>query len=452
MSALLDDSALYADIARNLLNGACFCSNFKPQPFTPPVFPVLVAISMVLFGGLFIKALLAGVSFFGIIVSYHFILKISNNRRIALLSSALFFLTPLVIYNALLPLIDILFAGLVILSMLAYVVFLEKGDFKTLILLAGIVAITVMTKMVGYLLIFIFVVHFILYRKEHKIGFRKLVILLALIALFLTPWTLWRSSIGLNELNVGNLLLFDSGYGHISVKIESFYPSGEPMNDIPLSLNVNVPPQIVNIARIAVTLLVYVTPLITLYFLYSLVKYKTHFKSRFDSLLLIWIFAFLLYFAFGFFYFGARYLIPAVLPMAYFFSRFLLSKKVEKKKLILISLIAIQLISIIGITYYDSQTRWTRYQTDVFMQTGRWLKDNSDPNATILSPELNTAMAYYSQREIVNFNETIPDFIVRSNFSAVIDIQSFEKEMGAKFYLLKSFSDAKYYADIYKRQ
>jgi phosphoribosylformylglycinamidine cyclo-ligase len=32
MSALLDDSALYADIARGLLNSACFCSNFKPQP------------------------------------------------------------------------------------------------------------------------------------------------------------------------------------------------------------------------------------------------------------------------------------------------------------------------------------------------------------------------------------------------------------------------------------
>jgi 4-amino-4-deoxy-L-arabinose transferase-like glycosyltransferase len=451
MSALIDDSALYADIGKNLLNNMCFCSNYELQPFTPPVFPVLVAISMALFGAFFIKALLVGISFFGIIVSYHFIMKISDNKKIALLSSVLFFLTPLVIYNSMLPLIDVLFAALIILSMLAYVTFLENKEFKTLVLLAGLVALTIMTKMVGYLLIFIFVVHFILERKKHKIAFRKLIILLVFIALFLTPWTLWRWSLGLNEVNVGNLLLFDSGYGHISLKIESFYSSGEPMNYVPLSLDINVPPQIVNVARIAVTLFVYVTPLITIYFLYSLTKFRKQFKGRFDSLLLIWIFAFLAYHAFGFFYFGARYLIPAVLPMVYFFSRFLCSKKIEKNKFILISLIAIQLLSVVGITYYDSQFRWTKYQTDIFMQSGEWLRDNTEPGAKILSPGLGTALAYYSERKIVDFNETIPDYIVKSNFSTSIDIESYERETNTKFYLLKSFSDDKYYAEVYKR-
>lgn len=449
--SLLYDSALYADIAKNVIGNFCYCSNFMMRPSTPPVFPLVVAGSMLLFGGLFIKALLALIAFFGIIASYHFILKISNSRRVALLSSVLFFLTPLVIYNSMLLLMDILFAIFIILSIWSYIRFLEKKDRKTLLILAGIAAITIMTKMVGYLLMPIFVIHFIFNKRRHKIDFSKLLILLILIAAFLLPWTLWRSSIGLNEINVGNLLISGGGYGHISLRIESFYSSGEPMNVNPIAFDVNIPPQIVNVARILASLFVYATPIISLYFAYCLTKTKKRFKGRYDSLLLIWIFTFLAFFAFGFFYFGSRYLIPMVLPMIFFFSRFL-DSKIGKDKAIAALIIVIQLFSVLAITYFDSQWVWSKSQTEIFAQSGEWLKNNTEPNARILSlgaPE--GALVYYGERRVIGLNETIPDYIVKSNFTQSSDVDSYEKQTGAGFHMVKSFSDGKYYAEIYKK-
>lgn len=448
---LLYDSALYADIAKNLIKSLCFCSNLELRVNTPPIFPLLAAVSMILTGSLFIKVLLAVISFFGILASYHFILKISNSRRIAMLSAVLFFLTPLVIYNSMLLLMDLIFTITVILSLWTYIRFLEKKDKKSLLLVALIASIAVMTKLVGYLLIPIFVIHFILDRKRHKTGFGNLLILLVLIAAFLLPWTLWRSSIGLNELRVGDMLISGEGYGHISLAIESFYPSGELMNVNPIALDINVPVQIVNITRILLSLFVYVTPIIILYFAYCLAKLRKRFKGRYDLLLLIWIFSFLLFFAFGFIYFGSRYLIPVVLPIIFFFARFL-DSKTEKNKLLTALILAIQLCSILAITYFDSRLVWSKSQTDIFSQSGEWLKANSEPNATILSlgaPD--GALMYYGERKVTGLNETVPDYLVKSNFTESIDVVSYEKQTGTGFYLVKSFSDGNYFAEIYKR-
>jgi hypothetical protein len=202
-----------------------------------------------------------------------------------------------------------------------------------------------------------------------------------------------------------------------------------------------------------------VTPLISLYFLYYLSKSRKRgkqLKGKYDSLLIIWIFAFLAFFTFGFFYFGSRYLIPIVLPFVFFFARFL-NSKIDKNKLMAISIIGLQIFSVAGITYVDSRFIWDKSQTEIFAQTGEWLKDNTAKNITVMSlgaPE--GALVYYGERKMISFNESdyniVPDYIVTSNFTQSIGIVEYENMAGTKFGLVKSFSDRMYYSEIYKKE
>jgi 4-amino-4-deoxy-L-arabinose transferase-like glycosyltransferase len=446
---LLYDSALYVDIGKNLLGSLCFCSNFEPAPTTAPVLPVLIALSMLAFGSLFIKALLAGIAFFGVLASYHFVLRISNMRT-AQISSILLFLTPLFISNSMLLLQDLLFAALIILSMSAYLDFLERKKPRNTIILALMTSLAVMTKMFGYVLIPIFLVHFLLARKRHKIPFRSLALMLLLVAAFLAPWSVWRYSLGLNEANVGDLYFFGGNYGHVLLRIESFYGSGEPMNANPIAVDFNVPFQAVSIARMLASILIYISPVVSLYFAFKLVKYKKSFRGRYDSLLLIWLFAFLAFFVFGFFYFGSRYLMAAALPMIIFFARFI-DANLSRKRLLVMAILAVHLLSVAAITYMDFQLVRSKSQTGIFAESGVWLRDNTDPGSNILAFGAPLgAIAYYSERKVVGM-DTLPDYVIASDFEGPKDIAAYQKEKNITLEKIKEFSDRRYYAEIYRR-
>jgi len=450
-AALLYDSALYADIGKNLISSLCFCSNFEAAPSTAPILPILIAFSMQVFGSIFIKALLAGIAFFGILISYHFVLRISNMRT-ALLSTTLLFLSPLFIYNSMLLLQDLLFAALTILSMWAYVNFLEKKRTRSIVIVALTTALAIMTKLFGYILIPVFIAHFLLERKRHKISFKSLALMLLLTVVFLAPWNVWRYSLGLNEATVGDIYLFGGNYGHVLLRIESFYGSGEPVNTNPLVLDTNVPFQAVNLVRLLTSIFIYLAPVIPLYFAYKLTKHKKGFKGKYDSLLLIWLSAFLAFFVLGFYYFGSRYLMAAALPMVYFFARFA-DSSLGKKKLIALTIIAVHLISMAAITYADSQFIWTKSQIGIFEEAGTWLKENTYPDSTILllgAPQ--GAMLYYSERRVIwTTSDILPDYVVLSDFEGPKDISSYQKETHIALEKIKEFSDGKYYAQIYRR-
>jgi 4-amino-4-deoxy-L-arabinose transferase-like glycosyltransferase len=448
---LLYDSALYAGIAKSLLREGCYCFNFQPQPIVPPVFPLLEAAFMLAFGEGFMKPMLAFIAGFTALSSYLLALRISSRRRTALITSVLFMSTPLVIYNSLLPLMDLLFSGMVMLSLWSYLAFMQKGGKGPLVLCAAITAAAVMTRFVGYVIFPIYIIHFLISRKKAHATAKGLVMMLLLAFAFLAPWNAWRLGIQSNEMKVVDQLLL-SGYGNLVFRLESFYTGGEPANVVPISIDMIIPLQAVNFARILATLLTLATPLLAIAFGYFLLRPKRFGKSRHDPLLMIWFFAFMFFHTFFFIYFGSRYLIPFMLPLALVFARYLESS-VNRRRLLVISLSLLQAASLIGITYADYSSRSAASSTDIFEKAGLWIKENTPADATLLPIGSPTgALAYYGERKVIGANETMPDFLAESNLAySPFTLQQYLDETGLAFKEVKAFSDARYHIRIYQR-
>lgn len=449
---LLYDNALYADIAKNIIQNQCFCSNFKPVPLTPPVFPILIAIFMLISGKFFITTTLVFISFFTIIVVYNFILKISKDKKIAILTTIFFFTTPLLIFNSLRLLTELLFTSLLILSLWSYILLLENGEKKMLLICSIFTALSIMTRFIGYLLIVIYLIYFFFQKRNVKINFKQLTLLIFLIFLFLFPWNFWRFPTPSNEMKVAGEILSGRGYGHFVFRMESFYFHGEPMNANPVNIDIDVPVHVVNIVRVLASLFILATPLLSLSVFYFLYNNKSFWKNRIDLLMILWILVFLLFHIFVFFYFGSRYLIPIILPIAFIFSRFIVSSY-KKKKLLALVILLLHITSITLISYIDYQYRWDRINTTIFEESGIWIRENTNQDVKVTSLGFpNSALVYFSERKVVDINETIPDIIVESNFwFSSFSIENYKREFGIRLELIKEFSDERYFSKIYKR-
>jgi 4-amino-4-deoxy-L-arabinose transferase-like glycosyltransferase len=449
LSPLLYDDALYSDIAKNLLQNQCYCSNFEPQPNVLPAFPLLIAAFMSVFGGAFIKPLLVFIAVFSGLATYHLVLSLSRNKRLAGLSTALFFLTPLVVYNSMLVLTDLFFAGTVALSLWAYIRFLEKRDKTSIVLCSLLTALSIMTRFVGYVLPLLFVLYFGLERKRIGITAKQTAALILLVAVFVAPWTAYRSTIQSNELKVAGEMLSGGGYGLLTFGLESFYQSGEPANALPLTFEAAVPIQAVNLGRALISLTFFVTPLMSLFFLWFLWNRRPFGKGRYDSLFILWFVSFFMFHVLLFFYFGARYLIPFALPVVFAFARFA-DSRLDAKKSLAVGLVGLQLLSAAGLIYLDSQLRWSKSETAVFDEAGPWIRENTPPEATFLIIGYpSSSLSYYGERRVVG-PEDNPSMVAESNLGySGITLAGYENETGSKFTLLKEFSDDRYYARIY---
>jgi hypothetical protein len=164
------------------------------------------------------------------------------------------------------------------------------------------------------------------------------------------------------------------------------------------------------------------------------------------------VLTFIIFHIFSFYYFGARYLIPIALPLAYIFS-ISINYIIKNKKYFLL-IIIFQITSIITITFVDSQYRWNKIDTDIFEESGRWLKENTNPNINILplgAPP--GAIYYFAERTVVGIEDSSPDMIVESDFwISQISKESVEEKFGLSYFLIKEFSDSKFNVKIYKKE
>jgi len=455
INLLIEDSALYADMGRNLLNDFCFCSNSIVKSEIAPIFPFLIAISMFFFGDFFIKPLLSIIAFFLIYVSFHLARDMTKNSKVAYFSALFMAFLPLVFYNSMRVLMDISFALFTIIAFWSYHRFLINSNRKNLVIWSIASALSVLSRFMGFLIIIIFIFHYILFhiREKNRSDIRKLFIFILLIFLILLPWTVWRLSTGIiNESGIIEIAFFRENVGHIQLILEAL-ENGEPLNENIISFDAYIPIQVVNLARVFAILIIYFTPLLSFIFLYKFYEFlrKREF-SLINTLLVFWIMGFIIFHTMFPFSLDSRYLLPITLPFAIVFSRFLFEDIKNRKKIISI-LIAIQIISSITIIYVDSQTRWKRIQTDVFFDAGNWIKENSLDNAKILSLGASSlALTYYSERTLVDKNYKEPHFITESNYTESIKLKEFIKESNLRYVFVKEFSDNQYFVKIYEKR
>ncbi len=441
------DSATYSEIGKNIAKGNGFVLNYGPSSDAPG-FPMIIALSMILFGDFFIQAILAIMAFFLMLVFFNFTKEITNNEKIAAGAMIFLALTPLVFYNSLLLISDIPFLLFSIASMWVYARFLFKKNKKTYtVLWAILTGFSILIRyMSGFLLILIYIIHFLYLKvREKKLKLKYLVIFLLIIIIIILPFL----QIIYNAVAfISNNRLTSSPKGHIALTIEGISEGGKGLNLLPIDIDIFVPIQVVSFLRICAVMLLLISPLVSLVFLYRLydiLKRKFASMPRFEEMLLLWSFAYIIFHVLYPGPLAARYLLPITPVLIIFFSRFIFSIWKKHRKLVILMVI-IQLIISCSVIAIDSQTRWKRSQTRIFAEAGNWLKENTAEDSEVLCIGLScTTINYYGDRKFVK--EGTPEYAMVSDFRPEeMDIESMIKD----YELKKKFSDDMYYVKIYK--
>lgn len=449
----LEDSSEYAVLGRNLLQDSCFCTDSGIETMRTPAYPAFIAAFMLLSGELYMKLLPAVISFFMILMAYFFTLEFTEDKRTSLLTSYVFASLPLVFYNSLRLLSDMLFLVFTVAALWMYVRFLRKGSRKALMLWPVFTAAAFLSRFTGVILIVFFLIHLLSARQPRlRTGrLKTIVVFLLVTAIILSPWVLWRASFG----TIGEFIVLDDAVsneysGLLQINIMALR-NGESMNTNNISLDTSVPIQLVTLIRIIVISFILITPLISAVFLYRLFrilrKNKAKILKRREYLLLAWIFTFVAIHTVIPYPMDSRYLLPITLPMTIIFSGFLL--RLRDRKLFVV-LIALQLFLSFSIVYADSQLRWTRAQTTVFYEAGSWIRDNTAADSTVLALGA-PAIEYFSDRKMVGPDES-PDYVVESDYSDSIGVDGLTEKSGAEYYLIMEFSDQRYIAKIYSAE
>lgn len=472
----IEDSAIFSDIGRHILDNGSY-----PDSTRSPGFPALIAFYMWIFGDGFMKPMLASISFLLIISVFFFTREMTGNRRTSYITSILFALSPLIFYNSMKLLSDIAFTLLVIISFTFYLKFQKDRDFRYLLLCSVIAGLSVYFRYLGVLVVVICLADS-LWRKKRHLKLKEVLCFLVIFVIVLSPWALWRLESGLSkEAGVADVwsqsygeLVYQCSGGHCQLNMEVFQ-DGVSANRYPIelpvpvlfedgSLKMGVPPQLVNISRILGTFFMLLTPLVFIAFFWSVFRYRRKIldilllksKSR-NSLLFWWILIFTGFYSIYPIYFGARYIIPIVLPVIIVFTGWIISVS-RKKNMLLYTIVALQIVISLSVIYVDSQTRWAPLQTDIFYDSGTWLKKNTPEDSVVgFLGAPGPAITYYGEREVINCGEGDcdtypPDYIVESDFLSVmaslptLTIKDFEFENELK----AEFSDDKYSVKIYE--
>jgi 4-amino-4-deoxy-L-arabinose transferase-like glycosyltransferase len=408
VNPILVDSASYALVARSMLSGTPFVVNGTLVTDVPPFFPAVLAFFMLLFGGLFEKACLA-LSSFAFLVSVYLLARHFAGERAAKVGAIAAFFTPLLLFNSMLALSDVLFATIINFSMISLMRY-SKSFRKTDLLAASILlGVSILTRYSIFPLVLISALLLGNGGKNKKIA--GLAALLFISAAVFLPWFLFTHSVGGETLETRLVDIFLSS-----------------MKDIPL-----------NTARIGGTILLFLNPLLLLAFAYSLFSSKNRKKY---AVLLIWVILFIMSTILVPSRYGvsSRYMIPMVVPMAIIFASEAFSLKNSRH---LYALLAIFFLISSLLVYYDATTRWMKYNTQVYTETGEWLYSNTDKNASILCINAPcAAISFYSERN-VSAEMKNPYCVVFSNFNGT--------EAGASIIpvLCKSYGDGRFRADIY---
>ncbi len=446
----ISDSAGYADIGKNLIKEGCFCSNSELQIFRAPLYPLMIAFFMLISGEMFMKLLPSVVSFFLIVVSFCFSLKITGSRKTALLTSVLFAFLPLVFYNSMQILSDILFTLFTITAFWMYVRFLEDSSNRNLVPWSIFTAFAFFTRFTAVLLIPVFFFHFIFAKNQGpgRVRMKKFLSFLLIILIILTPWIFWRASVGpMNEAVVLESRFTNTFEGFIRLEMIAL-ENGKPLNANNIAFEAVVPVQVINTARIALMLLIFLTPFVSIFFVYVAYMFlrKDRDRGSCEFLLFVWVFTFLLFHTMFPYSVDSRYLLPIALPLTILFADRV--SGIENQKLFALFITA-QLIISFSIIYVDSQSRWTRIQTEVFQNAGFWLRDNTPLNSTVFSLGA-PVITYYSERLDVGAKNN-PDYVIESNFVPSMGIENFMNQTDQRFFLVKEFSDKQYYVKIYRK-
>ncbi len=203
VSGPLVDSALYADIAQNLLLHGSFNSNFTPSTQNP-FLPIVLAVFMALFGGLWMKAFIV-FNGLALLAAIWLFAREAVGEKAALPAALVFLAAPVVVYAGLDLLTDALFLTLSLFGAWAYLRLLKGYNKTDAALFVAFNALAILTRNTGFLLMVIYSAHFAWTwfsakdKAKAKALFMKIAFLVLVFGLLGAAWNARNLVSGLND-------------------------------------------------------------------------------------------------------------------------------------------------------------------------------------------------------------------------------------------------------------
>ncbi|NOQ55542.1 MAG: phospholipid carrier-dependent glycosyltransferase [Nanohaloarchaea archaeon] len=467
---LIMDSAYYADIARNLLNNHTVMHNFEIRDSVAYGFPLILSAFMYLFKMEYLLFYLAVTSFFLVLLNYFFVKKITNSKKISLVSTLILIFTSEILFNLRLVMNDILFVILTLLSFIIYFTYLDERKRKIKFVLSGLLGLVIYYSFtVRPSIIFVLIAILIYgalndFKNKRNILFYAIIILIPIVLIF---GNVIFQSVGDVDGDYSGKKYVDSlsDYkmeGHISLNIERL-KDGEVLEST-VNLDEIVPPQIINIIRMFLILFLYVGPFLLLGISYSIYNELINHKIRetikkHEFLIYLWAGGYILFHLAWPNALAVRYMLPLLPIFTLFFAKTVVENWKQHKKIITL-LVILQLMFSGFLICHESQTRWERYNTSVLKDGGEWIKDNSNSADIIylFNDEITSSIIYYSARKVVFSKEYDTQDLQKNDPRYVLSSDIGEKEDAFKnisdkegYTLCKRFEDVKYYLGIYSK-
>lgn len=423
LNPLIGDAATYADLAKNIATQGKLYANFAPSA-DEPFFSIVFAFFMKMFENNFIELYIAFASLSFIISSYFISFEIfgkESQKKSIYVIFVLLSLT-LIIYHTLQPLTDILFLTLLNISSIFYMKFLKTEKTHNLFLSGIFIGLLSLTRMIGIIFFGILTVHQLIisngFQKNAKTAIKNCAILFLTAFLVLSPWLARNYSMELdNDLtrNLSSLPHITDSNSDAVPKIAISLKDGRSPD---IAFSISVPIQIEHFFRMVILLLIFIMPamifVISSEFWRSISNLDKSRKHAETTFLLIWISIFVFFHILMPAGLVSRFLLPLVVPSSILFVKYC-SENFDTRRILVIALIVLHAISAAGIFYWDHSTRWDRIDTNVFVEAGNWIKDNTESNDAILVHGAQAGtMTYYGERKIYEEYQD-PEYIILSD-------------------------------------
>jgi|GEM_PF-7071934 4-amino-4-deoxy-L-arabinose transferase-like glycosyltransferase len=457
------DDAGYADVAQSIFLRHSFQTNFETDVITAPGLPFLLAGAMFLFGNLFIKSFLVIISF-STIISAYLLVKELKNERIAFFSSLFMIFIPEFIWASGVLLSDVPFLPFLFMAMYFYLKTLKGGKNLSAALCGIFTGVSILIRYVGLVLPFIFLIHYLTVRHKMRVSFTQVLLFILLLLSSLAPWTLREISFGTYP-GASHIERFEKSevYGVFDIEVYSVnYPSGS-IRERGIDINIKTPVEAFLTTRIFGIMILYLTPVVVIVFVVRLFKMKYSWE---DKLLLLWIGIFILFHIFVPNDFSVRYILPFSLPLMVIFSEAML--EIIHRKIIIALVLGVFIISSSTLMFHDYNNRWKKADTTVYMEAGKWLKENTEETQVIYGFGVSEgAIPFYANRKYISLGDptTTEDIMrIKKVNPEILLVGKMEPIFHRKFnetkvinqlgdyHLVKSFEDNNFYVHIYVRR
>lgn len=414
---VLDDAFYGISIARNIAlgheityNGIDVTNGFQVL-WVFSLVPIFLVIKDI---NLAVNVILTFASILNIFTAF-IIFKFSKNlfnEKIAIVSTALYALNPLIIFQVLNGIDVTMYTFLVMLTLFYYYSIKDKLNKKNVILLGILIGLTTLGRMDAVFLLIAINLH-ILYKTRNKTGLKNSIVITLISILILSPWFLW------SYLTFGTIVQ-SSGIAKYSMAHGIFpFFDLEPKSILDVSMiSENLIRSFGSIFHQLGIIDFNINPITILLLLFTIIPLIYSLKII-RTLKVNITYALLLFSFYNFYLWGIqiRHFTPVIptLMIIISYGLYSLTRKIGKSDIVFSIIVVVFLI----ILFFNGYQQWERgyynWQGEMYKNC-IWIKENTNPSDIIGS--FNTGMQiYFTDRRVINLDGVL-------NFDAIEAIKN----------------------------